>query len=115
MVDYFVIAEAPITFRGRTKTLTFAENHGRFKRFLPKICRITVNDMPTGRDPWRRERHQRNALRQGLTDVGHNDFVIVSGPDGIPRASAVENGCGRWRLCLLRDNAVHTLPDFPDE
>jgi len=89
VVDRFVVVEAPVTFAGRPKPLLFGENRDLFKRWDSKIIHIIVNDMPTGPDPWQRERHQRNAIRRGLTQAKPDDGVIVSDADEIPSAQAI--------------------------
>jgi hypothetical protein len=47
VVDFFVIAEAPITYRADPKPLYFELNKQRFAKFLPKIRHIIVDDLPT--------------------------------------------------------------------
>ena len=94
VVDRFVLAEAPLTFRGKPKPLHFAQNRDRFARFLPKIEHVVVEDLPTGgRDTpngyFKTERFQRNALMRGLGTAAEDDFVVLSDVDEIPRAGAV--------------------------
>lgn len=89
VVDFFVLLEAPITHQGRPKPLHFAENAGRFERYRHKIRHVVVNDMPAGDDHWRRERHQRDALRAAIVDAAPDDLVVVSDVDEIPRASTI--------------------------
>lgn len=89
VVDLFVLVESPITHQGKPKPLHFAENAGRFERYRHKIRHVVVNDMPLGEDHWRRERHQRDALRAAIADAGPHDLVVVSDVDEIPRASTV--------------------------
>lgn len=88
-VDFFVLLEAPITHQGKPKPLHFAENAGRFERYRHKIRHVVVNDMPVGEDHWRRERHQRDALRGAIPDAGPDDLVVVSDVDEIPRAGTI--------------------------
>jgi hypothetical protein len=89
VVDFFVLLEAPITHQGKPKPLHFAENARRFESFRHKIRHVVVNDMPIGDDHWRRERHQRDALRGAIADAGPDDLVVVSDVDEIPRASTI--------------------------
>lgn len=92
VVDRFVLVEATTTFSGRPKPLFFADNRLRYERWLPKIVHVVVHDMPGGPDPWRRERHQREAIRRGLNGAAPGDGVIISDADEIPKAAAVR----RW-------------------
>jgi hypothetical protein len=87
-VDHFVIIEADTTFSGLKKSdkpLTITGDSVG----LDRIIYIQVTDMPHQGDPWARERHQRNAIMQGLTDAAPDDLVMISDVDEIPRASVV--------------------------
>lgn len=71
-VDFFVIAESPITYRADSKPLYFEENKQRFAKFLPKIRHIIVDDLPIEKgfdQNWQRETLQRAALERGLADL----------------------------------------------
>ncbi len=92
VVDRFVVVESPVTFSGSPKPLLFAENRTRFERFASRIIHVVVDDMPSGADPWARERHQRDAIRRGLNGAARGDAVIFSDVDEIPSADAVR----RW-------------------
>lgn len=92
VVDFFVIAESPWTFRGERKPLHYLENRQRYAAFHDRIRHVVVADMPAGQsgaDNWRREYHQRNQIRRALTDLHAEDFVVLSDADEIPRASAI--------------------------
>ncbi len=90
VVDHFVIVDSDRTFTNRPKTGVFEENRHRFKRFEHKIIHVCVTDMPAGRDPWKRERFQRNAILRGLGDAGDEDYILISDVDEIPRKSALQ-------------------------
>lgn len=104
VVDIHVIAEATRTYSGAEKPLYFAENRDRFAPWLDKIRYVVVNDMPGGdhtvdpwqaleasdTDNWRRENHQRDALRRGIDDMASDDLVLLSDLDEIPYARTVE-------------------------
>lgn len=49
-VDYFVIAEATITFNGKPKPLFYSENKSRFKRFHHKIIHYVIDDTPNSHE-----------------------------------------------------------------
>lgn len=100
-VDVFVIAEAPVTFQGHPKPLHFAANRDRFRRFLPRIRHLVVEDMPSGGSPWDREHHQRNALRRGLGDAAPGDTVLISDVDEILRPAAIAEARRRAAFCFF--------------
>src|SRR5258707_12585633 len=66
VVDFFVLVEATVSFRGIQKPLVFERNKDRFSNFLHKIIHVVVNDMPTGGETeperWVRETFQRQAI-----------------------------------------------------
>jgi len=92
VVDFFVLAEAEVTFKGKPKPLVFQNNRDRFARFAERIRHVVVKDMPRGTtkaDNWRRQRYQRNALIAGIDDARPEDVVVLSDVDEIPRAESV--------------------------
>jgi hypothetical protein len=89
-VDFFVIAEAPVTFKGQPKALVFQANQARFAKFREKIIHLVIADMPQQVErAWDRENFQRNALRLGLAGAAPEDIVIISDADEIVRPSTV--------------------------
>lgn len=93
VVDFFVIAEAPITYRADPKPLYFELNKQRFAKFLPKIRHIIVDDLPTEKgfdQNWQRETLQRAALERGLADAGDDDIVMLSDLDEIPTPAKIK-------------------------
>ena len=100
-VDVFVLAEAPVTFQGQPKPLHFLANRDRFRRFLPRIRHIVVEDMPAGGTSWGREHHQRNALRRGLADAAPDATVLVSDVDEVLRPAAVAAARARAAFCFF--------------
>ena len=134
-IDYFVICEATVTFRGQPKPLFFSENRERYKKYFDKIIHVVVDDMPTGENPWQREHFQRRALSRGLTNARPDDIVIISDADEfISRATArrlrAEDGyfqivtpmfqfffntraSTKWNKVFAFSYKLHTnLPDF---
>lgn len=92
IVDYFVIAEAPITYRSDPKPLYFEQNKQRFAKFLPKIRHIIVDDLPTEKgfdQNWQRETFQRAALERGLADARDEDIIMLSDLDEIPTPAKI--------------------------
>lgn len=87
VVDRFVLVEATRTFSGKPKPLWFAENRDRFAGF--PIEHVVVDDMPTGRDAWAREAHQRDAIVRGLGGLAPDDVVILSDVDEITRGAVL--------------------------
>lgn len=89
VVDFFVIAEAPITFRGARKPLHFRENAAQFEKFADKIIHVVVDDLPETSNPWEREFAQRDALDRGCAAADDHDLILISDADEIFRADAV--------------------------
>jgi len=83
-VDLFVLVEAEVTHLGGRKPLYFEQNKERYSKWLPKIRYVLAKDMPGDPDPWSREKHQRNCIMEGLTDVPKEAIVMVSDVDEIP-------------------------------
>jgi hypothetical protein len=89
-VDFFVIAEAPVTFKGRPKDLVYNTNKARFQKFQHKIIHLIIDDLPAANRAWDREHYQRNALRRGLDEAAPGDMIIISDADEILRPSTIE-------------------------
>jgi hypothetical protein len=103
-VDFFVIAEAPLTFQGQKKPLFFAENRNRFAAFAGKIIHIVVEDIPDTQSAWDREHFQRNALRRGLREASADDIIIIADADEIVSQDAI---------AILRVTAGFTQINMP--
>jgi hypothetical protein len=98
-VDVFVLLESCTTYVGNPKEYLFEQNKDRFSKYLEKIRHIKL-DVPFEEqkkvfpreidDHWTREKYQRYAAIQQLTDVEPDDIVIVSDCDEIPRAEMIE-------------------------
>ena len=107
VVDRFVLVEAPVTFSGVPKPLLCHENRRRFSKWRSKIRHVVVNDMPTGKDPWAHENHQRSAIVRGIPDASPSDGIILSDGDEIPSAVAVRSWAPEMsprrfeQICLL--------------
>ena len=99
VVDYFVILESNVTYVGNPKPYLFDENKERFSKYMSKIRHIKL-DVPFEEqkkvfpneidDHWTREKYQRYAAMQELTDIAADDIIIVSDCDEIPRAEMIE-------------------------
>ena len=72
-VDFFVIVEGNKTWQNNFKKLKFDKN--KFKKFEHKIIYIPVEDLPDGKDPYKRENYQRNAISRGLAKATDDDLV----------------------------------------
>jgi hypothetical protein len=106
VVDVFVLAESNQSHSGKSKEYIFENNKDRFAKYLSKIRRVIVDDMPETQDSWAREKYQRYSLIKGLTDIKVEDIIITSDLDEIPRAEAItmikqdENDWGRYILII---------------
>ena len=91
VVDRFVLVESNITFSGKQKPYCFNENKERFRKFLPKIEHIML-DQPTGSTSWENEYFQRDCISRGLPKFPggqEGDFLLISDIDEIFRASTI--------------------------
>lgn len=100
-VDYHVIAESPLTFRGQDKELFFENNKARYAEFADKIIHVVVEDyenpgkyhpkkVAKDNDVWIREGGQRNGTMRGLERADPMDWVLVQDMDEIPRPEMVQ-------------------------
>ena len=110
VVDRFVLVEATQSHTGAEKPLFFAENRMRFHRYLDKIEHVIVRDLPNTKEPWERDRYQRNAILRGLAHVCKEDLVLLSDVDEIPRPESIHllTGEGRCLRLLETDPIVLT-------
>jgi hypothetical protein len=91
-VDYFVLSEATLTHVGKPKELYYENNKHLFKQFQHKIIHIVVDDFKytennidvSKNQQWINEKHQRNCLVRGFSQIEHFDYCIVSDVDEIP-------------------------------
>ena len=89
-VDYFVLVEANKTFQNKDKPFYYDENKQRFSQWHDKIITIRERHMPEDTDTWGRERHQRDAINNGLTFAQPNDIIMIGDVDEIPRVKTVQ-------------------------
>ena len=100
VVDYHVIAESPLTFRGQDKELFFEKNKARYAEFADKIIHVVVENyenpgkyhpkkVAKDNDVWIREGGQRNGTMRGLERADPMDWVLVQDMDEIPRPEIV--------------------------
>lgn len=115
-VDYFVIAEANVTYANNPRSYYVLDNWERFKPWKDKIRHIKVEDMPgapeetrvnpftwqqeTFKNMWYNERHQRNCITRGLTDADGSDVLFINDTDEISRASTID---------IIRNDETHNL------
>lgn len=86
VVHKHVLVEATKTHSGMQKPLYFSERAHEYRDW-PIECLMT--DLPDARDPWVRERYQRDCLMQALSQVDEEDLILISDADEIPSADAV--------------------------
>ncbi|HEY1727809.1 MAG TPA: hypothetical protein VGG22_05535 [Candidatus Baltobacteraceae bacterium] len=84
VVDWFVLCEAPFTFRGDPKRLAFAESGERFAEWRSKIVHLVYPGPPSA-DPWQNEWGQRDYLASGFAQrASSDDLVLLSDCDEVP-------------------------------
>jgi beta-1,4-mannosyl-glycoprotein beta-1,4-N-acetylglucosaminyltransferase len=109
VVDIFVLAESNMSHSGKPKEYIFENNKDSFAKYMSKIRRVQVDDMPDTPDSWVREKYQRWSCTKGLTDVEADDIIITSDLDEIPRADAIsmiKEEENKW------DRYILTIPMF---
>ena len=89
VVDRFVIAEAPTTFRGVPKPLHLTSNIDRFAPWRAKMDVIVTEALPSDAAPFANQIRQQAALRRALANTAPDDIVLVGDMDEIPFASLV--------------------------
>ena len=118
VVDKFVIVESDKTFQGKPKPLHFAENRHLFSEFESKIiykfCEMPdATDIhatrPNKSEAWRREYHQRDFIKTGLSDAREDDLVIISDVDEIISAQALSQAL---RMRGKHDLTIFEMPNF---
>lgn len=90
-VDRFVLVEAEVNHVGGPKALFFEQNKDRYSKWLPKITHVIVRaeECPTDKNPWSREKFQRECILRGIEDVPKDALVMVSDVDEIPDLSKI--------------------------
>jgi hypothetical protein len=105
VVDYFIVVESTVTFKGESKKLHFSEHEDEFKPWMHKIRRVIVDDNPTGENPWLREHHQRNCIGRGLDGIGDDEaIVMISDVDEIPNVGAIQRREATYSLEMITFN-----------
>ncbi len=96
-VDYFVIAELPVTHRGKKKKLLFYENREKFQEFDHKIIYVNSCDAPKYKfeGDWSIENWQRNCIMKGLQNCKPDDLILISDADEIPNPELFANYLNR--------------------
>jgi len=90
-VDHFVLVEARKTFQNKEKPLYYKENAIQFAEWADKIIHYVVDDMPEDTDAWGRERYQRDAIVQAVSNADPNDIIMIGDADEIPRPETVDH------------------------
>ena len=85
-VDRFVLVEAEVNHVGGPKELFFQKNKERFAKWLPKIEHVIVraDEAPSDKNPWSREKYQRECILRGLEGIPEKSLIMVSDVDEIP-------------------------------
>jgi beta-1,4-mannosyl-glycoprotein beta-1,4-N-acetylglucosaminyltransferase len=99
-VDYFVIVEGNKTWQNNSKKLNF--NILKFPKFKNKIIYIPVEDMPEGKDPYKRENFQRNCITRGLVDASNDDLIMISDLDEIPNPLKIKKFKSKYRFAVFK-------------
>ena len=82
-VDWFVIAEANMTFSGLPKEISFDIKKYAWARSKIRFIKVDKENFKDCITAWDREITQRNSLKLGYQDASDNDIVIISDVDEI--------------------------------
>ena len=90
-VDHFIVTEANQTHSGQSKPLYLSDPSAQDILNHPKVTRVVV-DFPSTLNVWGREQYQREAIGEGLKQLGAQaqDYVLVSDVDEIPSVDAID-------------------------
>ncbi len=112
-VDHFVVTEARQTHAGQSKPLYLDDPSAQDILSHPKLTRIVV-DFPPNLDVWGREQYQREAIGQGLTQLGAaaEDFVLVSDVDEIPSVEAISRAKREITKCYSGGTGLRLITVF---
>jgi beta-1,4-mannosyl-glycoprotein beta-1,4-N-acetylglucosaminyltransferase len=90
-VDRFILVEAEVNHIGGPKELFFEQNKERYTKWLPKITHVIVkaDEAPKDKDPWSREKFQRECITRGLDGVPNEAIIMISDVDEIPDLSSI--------------------------
>ncbi|WP_187429623.1 hypothetical protein ROLI_024650 [Roseobacter fucihabitans] len=88
-VDFFVIAEAALTFTGQSKPSHLKDNWGRFEKWHSQMIHVFVTSFPETRERWTLEKYQRDQLVRGLEKAEEDDIVLISDVDEIISAKTL--------------------------
>jgi beta-1,4-mannosyl-glycoprotein beta-1,4-N-acetylglucosaminyltransferase len=96
IVDYFVLSESTLTYKGNPKPLFYQENAERYSKYADKIIHIIDRDLipnatheyngKMNDEVWQNENHQRNYIKHGLDSLNldeSSDYILISDLDEI--------------------------------
>ena len=132
-VDYFVIVESIFNHKGEKRDLLF--DIQKFKKFKDKIIYLVYDDIPKlvksieNADDEKekskkyimnalyRENAQRNFIEQGLKKANHDDLILISDVDEIPKLSSLPLDQIKDEIILFKQDMFYykfnlVLPNF---
>ncbi len=104
----FILVEAGTNFRGDPKPLHYMENRERFAPWNDRITHI-VADLDGCVNCWARENTSRDAIRQGLGELGSDDIFLLSDVDEIPFPHMIQDSPGTIMMMRRHALAVNLL------
>ena len=87
-VNKFVIVESQYDHQGNKKNLNFKIE--KFNNFKDKIEYIILNEFPKNLSNWERENYHRNFINNGLQEAEHDDYIMISDLDEIPKIDNIQ-------------------------
>lgn len=129
VVDVFVLVEATKTFQKKSKPLYYNENKKRFEKFHKKIRHVIVDKYPTFFSRFKipkamdYDHHQKDQVKQALTDCEPDDVIIFSDVDEIPKPALLNQNKENLGVTIFQQRLYHyylnclqvelTQPDQP--
>ncbi|MCX8489710.1 MAG: hypothetical protein ORN54_01435 [Cyclobacteriaceae bacterium] len=113
VVDVFVLVEATKTFQKKPKPLYYNENKKRFEKFHHKIRHVIVDRYPTFFSRFKipkamdYDHHQKDQVKQALTDCSPDDVIIFSDVDEIPKPKLLQEHKENVGVTIFQQRIYH--------
>ena len=124
-VDYFVIVESDITHSGKSKSLNYANNIDRYRKYSKKILyfplsidasqynwNIKSQRTESFSPQWAVENAQRNHISQAIKLFKDDDIVIISDVDEIPNITAIKESVRQLNYVVNEEYALSLIQDM---
>lgn len=90
VVDKFVLVESTKTHSNVNKELFYESNKKRYAKYQDKIIHIVVSEFPEFKNSWTFENYQRNQIYKAIKNCRHEDIIMISDVDEIPKPDVIK-------------------------